>query len=68
MLAANDVAKNLTCFILRSLNFRNKEQIENGESYPWGAIAMNIELVLQGKYDACIDLCLPAGRLVRRNN
>jgi hypothetical protein len=31
MLAANDVAKNLACFILRSLNFRNKRSIENGE-------------------------------------
>jgi len=26
MLAANDVAKNLACFILRSLNFKIKDQ------------------------------------------
>jgi len=31
MLAANEVAKNLTCFILRSLNFRNKRSIKYGD-------------------------------------
>ena len=25
-------------------------------SYPWGAIYLNFELMLRGKYDACIDL------------
>jgi hypothetical protein len=30
MLVANVVAKNLTCFILRILNFRNKRSRERG--------------------------------------
>ena len=31
-------------------------------SYPWGASYLNLELMLRGKYDACIDLaCLLVG-------
>jgi hypothetical protein len=55
MLAANEVAKNLTCFILRNLNFRNKRSIENGEVIR-GVRSMNIGLVLQGKYDARLSV------------
>jgi hypothetical protein len=66
MLAANDVAKNLTCFILRSLNFRNKRSIENGE-VSVGCDLFEFGINAAGKYDACLSVHVISLRYIIRS-